>query len=119
MHHIRRTRDGGFYIVEVMVAIMIITLVLAVVATSFGMITGRADEAGCDRDARVLALAVEMHHAQSGGADLPAVGRSADRFELGLVDAGLLQSRSELFDLDARGALRPSPSSPCAAAPTS
>lgn len=113
MHHIRRTRDGGFYMVEVMVAIMIISLVLAVVATSFGVITGRADAAGCDRDARVLEMAVEVHRIQSGDDELPASGLGVDRFELGLVDAELLQSRSELYDLDSAGRVLPAPDSPC------
>ena len=117
MHHIRRTRDGGFYMVEVMVAIMIISLVLAVVAASFGVITGSADAAGCDRDARVLEMAVDVHRLQSGNDELPSRGLSADRYELGLVDAGLLHTRSELYDLDDEGRLRPAPDSPCTSSP--
>lgn len=113
MHHKRRTRDRGFYMVEVMVAVMIITLVLAVVATSFGLVTGRADAAGCDADARVLSMAAEMYRADSGSGKLPAQGLSADRYELGLVAEGLLQTRSELYDLDASGRLKPSSGSPC------
>lgn len=113
MHHIRRTRDGGFYMIEVMVAIMIISLVLAVVAASFGTVTGHADAAGCNADARVLAMAAEMYLAQPGHRELPAQGLSPDRYELGLVAEGLLQSRSEYFDLDARGLVAASPGSTC------
>ena len=96
-------RDRGFTLVEILVVIAILGVLAVVVAFSVRGVTDRGESAACGADARTLTQAADVYMAQESTDVLPAIGTSANRYELYLIDAGLLKQVSTKYDLQADG----------------
>lgn len=105
-------RDGGFNLIELLVVIVIVGILASVVVSAVASARDNSDEASCAADQRQIETAVEAHYTQFG-THAPAVGVGNDRFENGLVAAGLIRTPSELYDVTAGGELTPEAGSPC------
>jgi hypothetical protein len=75
------------------------------VALSLHGLTSEAAETGCQADRRLMHVAAEAYFAQTGADQIPATGIGHDRFEITLVESGLLRAASTYHDLDTDGAL--------------
>ena len=106
-------RDAGVSLLEVIVVVLIVGLLASVVVVAVGGMRADAADTTCDADHRALAVAIESFAAEHGTGPIPATGTDHDRFELTLVDAGLLRSASSIHDIDADGVVRPEGTSPC------
>jgi prepilin-type N-terminal cleavage/methylation domain-containing protein len=96
-------RDRGFTLVEILVVIVILGILAVVVAFSVRGMTDRGQTTACAGDKRTLEIAAETYMAQRSLDQLPALGTSDDRYELFLVDVGMIKQVSTYFDLDANG----------------
>jgi general secretion pathway protein G len=95
--------DRGFTLVETLVVIVVLGILAAVVVFSLRGISDRGEEGACATDARTLTQAADVYMAQQGVDTVPASGTGGDRFEITLVDAGLLKDVSAPHDLAADG----------------
>jgi len=98
-----RRPDEGFTLVEIIVVIVILAIIALVTVFSVRGVTERGETSACAGDARVLTQAAEVYFAQHGVDAIPATGAGGDRFEVTLVDAGLLAETSSYYDLRADG----------------
>jgi prepilin-type N-terminal cleavage/methylation domain-containing protein len=96
-------RDRGFTLVEILVVIVILGILALVVAFSVRGVTEQGETAACGADARTLTRAAEVYMAQESVDVLPAIGASANRYELYLIDAGFITQVSTKYDLQADG----------------
>jgi prepilin-type N-terminal cleavage/methylation domain-containing protein len=96
-------RDRGFTLVEILVVIAILGVLAVVVAFSVRGVTDRGEMSACGADARTLTQAAEVYMAQESVDVLPAIGTSANRYELYLIDAGFIKQVSTKYDLQADG----------------
>ena len=96
-------RECGFTLVEILVVIAILGILAVVVAFSVRGVADRGETSACGADARTLTQAAEVYMAQESATVLPAIGTSANRYELYLIDAGLLKQVSTKYDLQADG----------------
>ncbi len=85
--------------------IVILGVIATVVVLSVRGVSDRGEESACAADARVLTQAAEVYMAQHRVNELPPSGVGIDRFEVMLVDAGLLAEPSTFHDLQADGTL--------------
>lgn len=107
-HPINRTsghRDRGFTLVEILVVIVILGVLAAAVVFSVRGVTSRSEAGACGADATILTQAADVYMAQESVDVLPAIGTSDNRFELFLVDFGLIKQISTKYDLHADGAV--------------
>ena len=109
----RRRRDEGYTLIELLLVIVVMALVATIVIAAVGGFAAEAESSSCEADANILRTATEAYFAQRSASVLPAVGPSADRFELELVGGGFLHAPSHYYDLDAIGNLIESTGSPC------
>jgi len=100
-HHPRTNR--GFTIVEILVVIVILGILATVVLFTVRGVTERSETSACTGDARTLTTAADAYMAQERLAEVPALGTSVDRYELFLVDVGMIRQVSTYFDLAADG----------------
>ena len=106
-------RDAGHTGVEMVAVLALVGFLGAMVSL---MVTGMRTEAAsavCVAEGDVLTTAAAHYVVTNGTEEIPATGTGADRYELTLVDAGLLRSASARHDLDARGAVVNSEDSSC------
>ncbi len=87
--HTRRSRDGGFTLVELLIAVVILGALATVVVFSVGGIIGSGEDNTVDTDGRTLATALEAYYLETG-----AYGSEAD-----LVSTGFLREQSTLHDV--------------------
>lgn len=106
-------RDAGVSVLEVIIVVLIVGLLASVVVVAVGGLRADAADTGCAADRRALAVAVESFAAEHGTGPIPATGTDHDRFELTLVDVGLLRAASSTHDIDAEGVIRAEGTSPC------
>jgi prepilin-type N-terminal cleavage/methylation domain-containing protein len=101
------SRDQGFTLVEILIAIVIIGILATVTVFAVRGITDRGQEASCAADARTITQAADVYMGQNNVDAVPATGLPADveRFERTLVDAGLLKSVSSLYALAGDGTI--------------
>jgi general secretion pathway protein G len=99
-HH--RT-DRGFTIVEILVVIVILGILATVVLFTVRGVTERGERSACAGDARTLTTAADAYMAEKRLTEVPALGTSDDRYELFLVDVGMIRQVSTYFDLHADG----------------
>lgn len=101
---VREARDG-FTLIELLIVIVILGILAAVVVFSVQGIADEGEDSACAGGARTLATAVEAYFAQHSTSTVPATGLGPERFEQTLVDAGLIRSTSEYWDVAAEGYL--------------
>jgi prepilin-type N-terminal cleavage/methylation domain-containing protein len=100
-----RRSDHGFTLVEILVVIVILGILAVVVAFSVRGVTDRGETSACGADARTLEQAADVYMAQEQVETLPAIGTSANRYELFLIDNGLIKQVSTKFDLHEDGSV--------------
>jgi prepilin-type N-terminal cleavage/methylation domain-containing protein len=96
-------RDRGFTLVEILVVIVILGILATVVAFSVRGVTSRSEVSACGADAKTLTQAADVYMAQESVGAIPAIGVSDNRYELFLVDFGLIKQISTKYDLQADG----------------
>lgn len=106
-------RDGGYTLIELILVVLILGILTSVVVMSVSGVRTEAAESGCDADRRQLHMATEAYFAQFGGDVIAETGLTNDRYELTLVDVGVLRAASDYYDLDADGIVAPQEDSPC------
>lgn len=106
-------RDAGVSLLEVIVVVLIVGLLASVVVVAVGGMRADAADTSCAADRRALAVAIESYAAEHGTGPIPPTGTDHDRFELTLVDNGLLRAASSTHDIDAEGVIRAEGTSPC------
>ena len=95
--------DRGFTLVEILVVLAILGVVAAVTVFAVRGVNERGEQSSCSTDSRTLTTAAASYMAQESLDEIPALGTSGDRYELFLVDAGMLKQVSTYFDLAADG----------------
>lgn len=109
----RRRLDEGYTLIELLLVIVVLAVLATIVVAAISGVTSEAQSSGCEADAHNLATAAEAYFAQRSVTVIPAVGSTADRYELELVGGGFLGEPSTFYDLDANGRLVQTPGSPC------
>jgi len=109
----RRQGDQGFTLIELLLVIVVLGILATIVVTSVRGARSDAQAKACKADARVLETASEAYFAVRPALSIAPVGTTADRFELGLVNDGVLRQPSPYYDLNANGDLQPAAGSPC------
>lgn len=104
----RRAPDRGFTLVEILIVVVILAILSTVTVFAIRGMKDDADSSACATDHKTLETALSTFEAQQ-----PA---TATITEAQLVSAGYLRAESELYDIDATGAIVPQPgaSSTCA-----
>jgi prepilin-type N-terminal cleavage/methylation domain-containing protein len=98
-----RQIDRGFTLVEILVVIVILGTLAVVVAFSVQGVSDPGEPTACGVDARTLTQAADVYMTRQQVDVLPAIGTSADQYELFLVDVGLIKQVSTSHDLHADG----------------
>jgi prepilin-type N-terminal cleavage/methylation domain-containing protein len=93
----------GFTIIEVIVVVAILGIISLVVVFSVGGTTDRSEAAACTAEARTLIESADAYMTSERVDVLPAMGTSANRYELALIDAGHLDQVSTKYDLHEDG----------------
>ncbi len=83
--------------------IVILGILSALVAFTVRGVNDRGEQSACATDARTLTIAADTYMAQESLDEVPALGVSADRYELFLVDAGMIRQVSTYWNLNADG----------------
>ena len=105
---------------EILVVIVVLGILATVVLFTVRGVTDRGEQSACAGDARTLTTAADTWMAQESRNEVPARGTSADRYELFLVDKGMIRQVSTYWNLQANGTVTTT-GNPCqatAAAPT-
>ncbi len=101
--HKQRPIDPGFTLVEILVVIVILGILATVVVFAVRGVTDRGEKSACAGDASILTTAADAWMAQESIDEVPALGASADRYELYLVDVGMIRQVSTYWNLNADG----------------
>ena len=96
--------DDGFTLIELLIVIVILGVLATVVVFAVGGIGVRAEESACAAEARNLINATSAYIALNNTSSIPDAG-GAEGFEQTLVNAGLLRSTAEMYDIDSSGEL--------------
>lgn len=107
-----QTDDRGFTLVEILVVIVVLGILATVVLFAARGITDRGEKSACVGDQRTLEIGADAWMAQESLDELPALGTSPDRYELFLVEAGMIKQVSAYWDLNADGTVT-TPGDPC------
>jgi prepilin-type N-terminal cleavage/methylation domain-containing protein len=99
----RKSHHRGFTVVEVIVVVAILGMISLIVVFSVGGTTDRSEAAACSAEARTLIESADAYMASEQVDVLPAMGVSANRYELALIDAGHLEQVSTKYDLHEDG----------------
>jgi type II secretory pathway pseudopilin PulG len=98
--------------VEILIVVVILGILGTVVMFAVRGITDRGERSACAGDARTLSIAADAWMAQESLDEVPALGASDDRYELYLVDVGMIRQVSTYWDLHADGTVT-STGDPC------
>ena len=88
---------------EILVVIVVLGILATVVLFTMRGVTDRGEQSACVSDARTLTTAADTWMAQESRNEVPALGASADRYELFLVDVGMIKQVSTYWNLNADG----------------
>jgi prepilin-type N-terminal cleavage/methylation domain-containing protein len=109
----RRDRDQGFTLIELLIVIVILGILATIVVFAVRGAHGKSQDATCATEAKILETAGEAYFAHRPAMSITPVGATADRYELALVQDGVLRDVSMYYDLDQDGVLLPVSGSPC------
>jgi prepilin-type N-terminal cleavage/methylation domain-containing protein len=98
-----QSQHRGFTFIEVIVVVAILGIISLVVVFSVGGATDRSEVAACGAEARTLIESADAYMTGEQVDVLPAMGSSANRYELALIDAGHLDQVSTKYDLHEDG----------------
>jgi prepilin-type N-terminal cleavage/methylation domain-containing protein len=98
-----QSQHRGFTFIEAIVVVAILGIISLVVVFSVGGTTDRSQAAACTAEARTLIESADAYMTTEQVDVLPAMGASANRFELALIDAGHLDQVSTKYDLHEDG----------------
>jgi prepilin-type N-terminal cleavage/methylation domain-containing protein len=98
-----QSQHRGFTFIEVIVVVAILGIISLVVVFSVGGATDRSQAAACTAEARTLIESADAYMTSQQVDVLPAMGTSANRYELALIDAGHLDQVSTKYDLHEDG----------------
>ena len=90
---------------EILVVIVILGILAVVVAFSVRGVADRGETTACGADADTLTTAANVYMTQERVDALPAIGSSANRYELFLIDTGLIKQVSTKYDLREDGSV--------------
>jgi prepilin-type N-terminal cleavage/methylation domain-containing protein len=99
----QQSQQRGFTLVEVIVVVAILGIISLVVVLSVGSATDRSQAVACSAEARTLIESADAYMSSEQLDVLPAMGTSANRYELALIDAGHLDQVSIEYDLHEDG----------------
>ena len=99
--------------IEVVIVVVLMGVLAGAVAFGVGSVASGASDGPCVVDRRTLGGASAIYLSQDGVSSIPAANASVDGYEQTLVDADLLESTSQLHDLDSAGTITVAASSPC------
>ena len=105
--------DDGFSLVELLVVIVILGILAAAVVFAVRRIVSDGEVSACAAEKHTVGSAVETWFATHPGGTVTPTGAGEDRFELTLVNAGLIRSTSTYLNLADDGSLSPAANSPC------
>ena len=88
---------------EILVVIVVLGILATVVLFTVRGVSDRGEQSACASDARTLTAAADTWMAQESLDEVPALGASADRYELFLVDKGMIRQVSTRWNLNADG----------------
>ena len=106
----RENEDRGFTLVELLVVVVIMGVLSTVSVFAVRGIADRGQQSACDSDKRVLEVAVETWFADE------SLSTSGTLSEQALVDADLLRSLSELYNVQSDGSVLATEGAACDAA---
>ncbi len=95
--------NQGFTLVEILVVIVVLGVLAVVVAFTVRGVSDQGETTSCGTDASTLTAAAGVYMAQERVEVLPAMGTSANRYELFLIDAGFIKQVSTEYDLHEDG----------------
>lgn len=105
-------RSNGFAFVPIAVAIAAVAIMSLLILSAVRNSTERAAHAACSGERSMLLEVAQDYMIDYQLAELPAIGDSANRYELALVDAGALSNVSIAWDLASDGTVLPT-ATPC------
>jgi type II secretory pathway pseudopilin PulG len=97
-----QSQHRGFTLVEVIV-VAILGIISLVVVFSVGGTTDRSEAAACTAEAQTLIESADAYMTDEQVDVLPAMGVSANRYELALIDAAHLEQVPIKYDLHEDG----------------
>lgn len=98
------THDDGYTLIELLIVIIILGVLATVVVFAVSGLRDRADTSACAAESSSLVKATSAYFVLNDTASIPDAG-GAEGYEQTLVNAGLLRTTADLYDVDGNGDL--------------
>lgn len=105
--------DRGFSLVEMLIVIVVLGILATVTVLAVRGTSDNAENQACQAELKNLNTMVEAHFVRTGERTIAPTGATDDRFEITLVDAQIMRSVSENYDIDADGTITPAAGTIC------